>query len=88
MQIKEAKDELIKLSADAEQRRLYSIRAKMLKDEASALNKAKREGIEQGREEGIFNERINTAKRMKEAGMTVEMIMSITQLEKQDIEQL
>lgn len=35
-----------------EERRLYEMRAKMLKDETSALNKAKREGREEGIKEG------------------------------------
>ena len=54
-EIRHAKDELIRLSADKEQRRLYEIRSKMLKDETSALNKAKREGIEQGIKAGKIN---------------------------------
>lgn len=53
-EIREAKDELQRLSADQRQRELYEIRAKKLKDEMSALNKAKREGIEQGLQQGIL----------------------------------
>lgn len=47
-EIREAKDTLHRLSADENQRALYDMRAKRLRDEVSALNKAKREGIEQG----------------------------------------
>ncbi len=43
-EIREAKDTLHRLSADEEQRTLYEMRAKRLRDEVSALNKAKREG--------------------------------------------
>ena len=50
-EIREAKDELIKMSNDEEQRSIYEMRAKILKDKISALNKAKREGIEQGIEQ-------------------------------------
>lgn len=48
-EIREAKDELHRLSADEEQRILYEMRAKQLRDEISALNKARRDGIEQGK---------------------------------------
>ena len=46
-EIREAKDELIKISNDSEQRERYEIRAKILKDKNSALNKAKRDGIKE-----------------------------------------
>lgn len=51
-EIREAKDELIKISADKKQRELYEMRAKILKDKVSALNEAERKGIEKGLEEG------------------------------------
>ncbi len=51
-EIREAKDELHRLSADEKQRILYEMRAKQLRDEISALNKARRDGIEQGIEQG------------------------------------
>lgn len=50
-EIREAKDELIRMSNDEEQRALYEMRAKILRDKVSALNKAKEEGIEQGIEQ-------------------------------------
>ncbi len=43
-EIREAKDELVKMSNDDEQRELYEMRAKMLKDKISALNEAERKG--------------------------------------------
>jgi len=49
-EVREAKDELIRMSNDKEQRALYEMRAKILKDKVSALNKARREGIEEGLE--------------------------------------
>ncbi|WP_327445297.1 Rpn family recombination-promoting nuclease/putative transposase [Clostridium tarantellae] len=52
-EIREAKNELIKISCDEKQRALYELRAKALKDETSALNKAKREGKEEGLKEGL-----------------------------------
>ena len=52
-EIREAKDELIRMSNDDTQRELYEMRAKTLKDKISALNEAERKGIKQGRQEGI-----------------------------------
>jgi predicted transposase/invertase (TIGR01784 family) len=54
-EIREAKDELIKMSNDEKQRALYEMRAKRLKDEISALNKAKEEGKAVGIIEGKLN---------------------------------
>ena len=51
-EIREAKDELIKMSNDDTQRELYEMRAKTLRDKVSALNEAERKGIKKGREEG------------------------------------
>lgn len=50
-ELREAKDELIRMSNDAEQRALYEMRAKILKDKNSALNKAKEEGREEAKKE-------------------------------------
>lgn len=52
-EIREAKDTLHRLSADEKQRILYEMRAKRLRDEISALNKAKREGIQEGIQRGL-----------------------------------
>ena len=43
-EIREAKNELIKISNDKKQRELYEMRAKILKDKVSALNEAERKG--------------------------------------------
>ncbi|MCM1990263.1 Rpn family recombination-promoting nuclease/putative transposase [Oceanirhabdus seepicola] len=53
-EIKEAKDELVRISNDKDQRALYEMRSKILKDKVSALNKAKQEGREVGREEAAI----------------------------------
>ena len=46
--VKKAKDKLYKLSQSKEDRELYFLREKSIRDEISALSKAKEEGIEQG----------------------------------------
>ena len=52
-EIREAKDELVRISNDQEQRELYEMRAKILKDKVSALNEAERKGIEKGLQQGL-----------------------------------
>ena len=47
-EIRQAKDELIRMSNDDTQREIYEMRAKTLKDKVSALNEAERKGIEKG----------------------------------------
>ncbi len=63
-EIREAKDELIKMSNNSKQREIYEMRAKILKDKVSALNKVREEGIEQGIKEGQYKEKINIAKKL------------------------
>ena len=52
-EIRQAKDELIRMSNDSTQRELYDMRANSLRDKISELNAAERKGIEKGRKEGI-----------------------------------
>lgn len=52
-EIRQAKDELIRMSNDDSQRQLYEMRSKTLKDKISALNEAERKGIKKGMEKGI-----------------------------------
>ena len=52
-EIRQAKDELIRISNDSTQRELYDMRANSLRDKISELNAAERKGIEKGRKEGI-----------------------------------
>ncbi|MEF9960984.1 MAG: Rpn family recombination-promoting nuclease/putative transposase [Niameybacter sp.] len=52
-EVREAKSELIRMSNNEEQRAMYEMRAKILKDKVSALNKAREEGEVIGIEKGI-----------------------------------
>ena len=52
-EIRQAKDELIKMSNDDTQRELYEMRAKTLKDKISALNEAERKCIKKNIKKGI-----------------------------------
>ena len=68
MEIKNAKNELIKISLDKDQRALYEMRQKILDDTANALNSALEKGREEGRQEGIeqgaLNAKIEIAKNL------------------------
>ena len=63
-EIREAKDELVRMSNDAKQREIYEMRAKILKDKVSALNEAERKGIEKGIQQGIEQKSIEIAKNL------------------------
>ena len=63
-EIREAKDELVRISNDKEQREIYEMRLKILKDKISALNEAERKGIEQGIKQGVKQGKIEVAKNL------------------------
>lgn len=83
-EIREAKDELIRMSNNPEERALYDMRAKILRDKISELNAAMNEGIEkgreEGREEGERNKAIEIARNMKLSGLEISMISKLTGL--------
>ena len=91
-EIREAKDELIKMSNDDTQRELYEMRAKTLRDKISALNEAERKGIKKGREEGIEegkkNKAIEIAKSLINLGLDKESIAKSTGLDLCEVEKL
>ena len=87
-EIREAKDELIKMSNDDTQRELYEMRAKTLRDKISALNEAERKGIKKGREEGEKNKAIEIAKSLINLGLDKESIVKSTGLDLCEIEKL
>ena len=87
-EIREAKDELIKMSNDDTQRELYEMRAKTLRDKISALNEAERKGIKKGREEGEKNKAIEIAKSLINIGLDKETISKSTGLTLSEIEKL
>ncbi len=87
-EIKEAKNELVRLSNDQEQRMLYEMREKILKDKISALNKAKNEGREEGLQEGLKEGLIKTAKNLLAMGMDVETVSKATGLSVEEIRSL
>ena len=52
-EIRQAKDELIRMSNDDKQRELYNMRANSLRDKISELDAAEKKGLERGIEEGL-----------------------------------
>ena len=91
-EIREAKDELIRMSNDDTQRELYEMRAKTLKDKISALNEAERKGIKKGRQEGIKegekSKAIEIAKSLINIGLDKETISKSTGLDLNEVEKL
>ena len=99
-EIRQAKDELIRMSNDSTQRELYDMRANSLRDKMSELNAAERKGIEKGREEGREEgrkegieegrkeEKIKIARNMKLSGIDTNTIAKITNLSEDEIDKL
>ena len=90
-EIRQAKDELIRMSNDDTQRQIYEMRAKTLKDKISALNEAERKGIEKGIQKGIRegekNKAIEIAKSLLDV-LDVETISLKTGLSVDEINEL
>ena len=83
-EVKKAKSVLCEMSEDEKLQRLAELREKWDIDERSALSSAKEEGIEQGMEKTKFE----VAKKMKDENMDIQMIIKITGLSKEVIENL
>ncbi len=98
--VKKAEEELEYLNGDEEERRLAELREKAIRDEAAAMDGAftrgeeqgRRKGISEGRKEGIKEgikeEKLQTAKKLLKKNMTIEQIIEITELTKEEIEKL
>lgn len=63
-EIRQAKDELIRMSNDSTQRQLYDMRANSLRDKISELNAVERKGREEGRKEGREEEKLAIARNL------------------------
>ena len=95
-EIKEAMNELEKISQDKELRRIAELREKAIRDEQNGLRHAREEGIEQGIEQGIQQgieqgtkqAEIKMAQYLKSKNIDMEIIMEATNLTKEEIEKL
>ena len=61
-EIREAKDELYRLSRNPKERELYYLREKSLRDEISALANAKEKGLKEGLKQGLFEGKLESAR--------------------------
>ena len=82
--VKKAEKELEYLSGDEETRRLAELREKAIRDELAAIAQAKNEGINQG----ISQNKIEVAKKMLAKKMNISLIVEITGLTKEEIENI
>ena len=83
-------DDLFKLSQTVDAKNYYhsmedAKTESYLKGENRGRKEGKKEGISIGTKQGIKTEKINTAKRMKEEGLSIDLIANITSLSKQTI---
>ena len=83
-EIKEAKEELVKLSADSKERMLYERRKESILNKISALETAEKKGIEKGIKEGIKS----TAKNLLSMGLDKESISKATGLSISEIDEI
>ena len=68
--------------------REYEDSLKAYRDIKNSIDTAKEEGIEEGRVEGIAEEKLATAKRLLGMGLTQEQVAKGTDLSIEDIERL
>ena len=61
-EIREAKDELYRLSRNSKERELYYLREKSLRDEISELENAKEKGLKEGLKQGLFEGKLESAR--------------------------
>ena len=95
-ELKEAKEELIRLSGDEKERQRYNKRMETLSNEKSALRSAEEkgikkgiaQGIEQGIEQGAKLEKIEIAKNAIKNGFDNETIIKLTGLSLAEVERL
>ena len=78
--LKKARIEMNYLTGEAETRRLAELREKWEMDRVSAINHATRKGKEE--------EKIEIAKEMLNENMSIEIIMKLTKLTREEIEKL
>lgn len=87
-EIREAKSELLKLSANDKERMKYEDRRAALLDKVSALENAEEKGIEIGKEIGEKSKAIEVAKNLLDAGINIDITITSTGLKKSEIEKL
>ena len=91
-EIKKAKEQLDKISQDKKERRLAELREKAIKDEMairdSGYNEGRKEGIEEGLKKGKKAEKKSIAQNMLEMKIDKEIILKVTGLTMDEIENM
>ncbi len=72
--IKHAHSSYEKFTADDELLQVYEAREKRLHDEAARLSDAKEEGLLEGMQKGHLKGLMDSAKKMKELGVSIDII--------------
>ena len=86
--IQEAKKKYEELCQDEHARYIAELREKYVEETASVRQMGYEEGLEKGLETGQEKEKKEIAKSMKEKKYSIEEIMQITELTKEEIEKL
>ena len=98
--IKKAKEELEKINQDAREKELARLRMKHIMDTKAiqdygyeegkkrGFEEGRKEGKEQGKEQGIQQEKMGNAKKMLQLDISIEKIIKITGLTREEIEQI
>lgn len=91
-ELKEAKDIFKKVNSNPRDRALWKMREQTMMEEASALNNARREGIERGMEKGIEKgiEKANTSAvlNLTRAGIDIEIIANSLSLSEDKVREI
>ena len=94
--IKKAQEEYEYLTGDEATKRIAELRQKAIRDEGNAMYHAKEEGIaegmkkgiQKGKQEGKMESKKEIAKKLLKKGMTIEEVENITELTRQEIEEI
>lgn len=84
-ELKEAVEKLEGMSEDDYMQRIADLREKAILDYNSGMGTALRKGIEKGLKEGEKKARLETAKKMLEEKIPIEIIIKVTGLSKEEI---
>ena len=86
--IKEAKSELDKLEMSAEDRELYELRLKAIRDEINIRESGYTDGMKEGEEKGKKEGKNEIAQNMLKENLSIELISKLTGLPQSEIENL
>ena len=86
--IKEAKKVLIEISSDERERELADLRMKYIMDQKAIEDSGIEKGMKKGIEQGEKQTKEHIARKMLKEGMSIEKIIKLTELSKEQIEKL